>query len=123
MFSAIGTVAMTSTGSPSSATRHMVAITAAAPAMSHFMSSIFAAGLIEMPPESKVMPLPTSAIFLRAPGAGVGQPDQPRRAGRALADGEDAAVAALGQRLLVEDLDGQPGLLAGGGAASASSAG
>jgi len=32
------------------------------------MSSIFAAGLIEMPPLSKVMPLPTSATFVRAPG-------------------------------------------------------
>ena len=45
-----------------------MAITAAAPAMSLFMSSMFAAGLIEMPPLSNVMPLPTRAIFLRAPG-------------------------------------------------------
>ena len=45
-----------------------MAITAAAPAMSLFMSSIFRAGLIDSPPLSNVMPLPTSATFLRAPG-------------------------------------------------------
>ena len=38
-----------------------VATTAAAPDMSLVMWSMFAAGLIEMPPESNVMPLPTSA--------------------------------------------------------------
>ena len=54
-------------GQPSWATRHTVAITAAAPAMSLFISSMPAAGLIEMPPLSNVMPLPTSAIFFRAP--------------------------------------------------------
>ena len=32
----------------------------AEPAMSYFMSSILSAGLMEMPPVSKVMPLPTS---------------------------------------------------------------
>ena len=36
-----------------------------------------AAGLIEMPPESNVMPLPTRATL--RPGAGVPDPDQPRR--------------------------------------------
>ena len=34
--------------------------TLAAPPMSYFISSISAAGLIEIPPVSKVMPLPTS---------------------------------------------------------------
>ena len=42
-----------------------VATTAAAPDMSLVIWSIFAAGLIEMPPESKVMPLPTSATVAR----------------------------------------------------------
>ncbi len=65
-FSAIGTVATRSTGRASSPTRQAVAITAAAPAMSLFMSSIFAAGLIDRPPLSKVMPLPTRATFARA---------------------------------------------------------
>ena len=61
MFSAIGIQASTSTATPSCATARSVAITAAAPPMSHFISSIAAAGLSDRPPESKVMPLPTSA--------------------------------------------------------------
>jgi hypothetical protein len=61
-FSAIGTVAVSSTGRPSRATRQAVAITAAAPAMSLVMWCMLAAGLIDRPPLSKVMPLPTSAI-------------------------------------------------------------
>jgi len=67
MFSAIGTQASTSIASLSSAMAAMVAMTAAAPPMSDFMSSMWAAGLIEMPPESKVMPFPTSATFVFAP--------------------------------------------------------
>ena len=39
----------------------IVAATAAEPPMSEIMFSILAAGLMEMPPVSKVMPLPTSA--------------------------------------------------------------
>ena len=39
-------------------------VTAAAPPMSPFMSSMPAAGLIEMPPESKTTPLPTKATGL-----------------------------------------------------------
>jgi len=38
----------------------MAPMTAAAPHMSYFISSIASPGLIEMPPESNVMPLPTS---------------------------------------------------------------
>ena len=38
----------------------IVPSTLAAPHMSNFISSISAAGLIEMPPVSNVMPLPTS---------------------------------------------------------------
>jgi hypothetical protein len=41
--------------------------TAAAPAMSPFMSSMPAAGLIEMPPVSKHTPLPISASGGRSP--------------------------------------------------------
>ena len=41
-----------------------VAITAAAPPMSEVMWCMLAAGLIEMPPVSNVMPLPTSATVL-----------------------------------------------------------
>ena len=64
MFSAIGTVAMTSIGSCCLAASTTVAITAAAPPMSEVMWCMLAAGLIEMPPVSNVMPLPTSATFL-----------------------------------------------------------
>ena len=63
MFSAIGTVAITSMGSPWLAASTMVATTDAAPAISEVMWCIDAAGLIEMPPVSKVMPLPISATF------------------------------------------------------------
>ncbi|CAM5480470.1 hypothetical protein STANM309S_05989 [Streptomyces tanashiensis] len=45
---------------------------------------------------------------------GVGDPDQARRVHGADADTEDAAEAALGERLLVEDLDLEAVLLAGG---------
>ena len=64
MFSAIGTVAMTSIGSFCLAARTTVAMTAAAPPMSEVMWCMLAAGLMEMPPVSNVMPLPTSATFL-----------------------------------------------------------
>ena len=40
-------------------------MTTPAPAMSHFMSSMPSAGLIEMPPVSKVTPLPTKATGCR----------------------------------------------------------
>src|SRR5213592_782432 len=41
--------------------------TAAAPDMSNFMSSMFCAGLIEMPPESNVTPLPTRTTGAASP--------------------------------------------------------
>ena len=44
----------------SEATARSVPSTLAAPHMSNFISSISAPGLSEMPPVSKVMPLPTS---------------------------------------------------------------
>ena len=74
---------------------------------------MLAAGLIEMPPVSNVMPLPTSATFFGfLPfAAAVRQPHQPGRTRRALADADDAAVTVLGQRLVVEHLDLEPGRL------------
>ena len=51
---------MTRMGALSSAMARMAQMTAAPPAMSSFMRSMPSAGLIEMPPVSKVMPLPTS---------------------------------------------------------------
>ena len=60
MFSAMHAMPVTLIGSLRSATARTVAKTAAAPPMSAFMVCIDAFGLIEMPPVSNVMPLPTS---------------------------------------------------------------
>ena len=60
MFSAIGTVAVTGVETPKRAARTTVAITAAAPPISEIMFSMLAPGFSEIPPVSKVMPLPTS---------------------------------------------------------------
>ena len=60
MFSVDGTTAVTCAGSPSVAIASMASITAAPPDMSNFISCIFPAGLIEIPPVSKVTALPTS---------------------------------------------------------------
>ena len=59
-FSAAGTTAVTASGSPRRAAASTAASTAAPPAMSVFMWRMPALVLIEMPPVSKVMPLPTS---------------------------------------------------------------
>ena len=59
MFSVAGTTATTRRGTPSRAIARTAATTAAAPAMSSFIRSMPSAGLIEMPPVSKVTPLPT----------------------------------------------------------------
>ena len=59
MFSAAQTMAMTGTFGLSSAIARIAPIMAAPPAMSYFIFSMFSAGLIEIPPVSKVMPLPT----------------------------------------------------------------
>ncbi|MNW64182.1 hypothetical protein D3C74_424420 [compost metagenome] len=63
MFSARQSHPVTATGRPSLEAASTVCRTAAAPAMSDFMASMPLAGLIEMPPESNVMPLPTSATL------------------------------------------------------------
>jgi hypothetical protein len=59
MFSVEGTTATMLRGRPSSAIAPIASITAADPDMSIFISCIDPAGLIEMPPESKLTPLPT----------------------------------------------------------------
>ena len=68
MFSVVGTIPMTLTLGASAGSSDMVASTAAAPDMSVFIVSIPSAVLIDRPPESKVMPLPTRATVPRAPG-------------------------------------------------------
>ena len=60
MFSAVGTTPITRIGAPSIAMARIAQATAAPPAMSSFMRSMPSAGLIEMPPVSNVIPLPTS---------------------------------------------------------------
>ena len=67
MFSAIGANVLTLIGSPSAAITNVACTTAAAPAMSDFISFMLCAGLMVRPPESKVMPLPTSARWAFAP--------------------------------------------------------
>ena len=62
MFSVAGTMPTTLIGSCSWLTAFSVPSTEAAPHMSNFISSIAALGLIEIPPVSKVTPLPTRAI-------------------------------------------------------------
>ena len=60
MFSVVGTIADDVDGRFSSAIARIAQMTAAPPAMSSFIRSMPSAGLIEMPPVSNVMPLPTS---------------------------------------------------------------
>ena len=59
-FSAAATSPTTGTGQPTAPSAAMVAMTAPPPVMSRFMLAIASPGLMEMPPVSKVMPLPTS---------------------------------------------------------------
>ena len=60
MFSASGASAVMRTGSFISAAPNVAAMIAAAPPMSLRISFMPAAGLMQMPPVSNVMPLPTS---------------------------------------------------------------
>ena len=81
-------------------------VTAAAPPMSPFMSSMPAAGFIELPPVSKVTPLPTKAIGLSL-GLPPFQRMTTRRAprGRPLSHAEQRAHAELAHLLFGQDLD------------------
>ena len=65
-FSARASQAVTRTGRPRRAAAVTAARTVAAPAMSDFISGMEAAGFRLRPPESKVMPLPTSATWAAA---------------------------------------------------------
>ena len=86
--------------------RRISPITTPAPAMSHFMSPMPAAGLIEMPPVSKVTPLPTKASGAAAGGsAAMLHDDETRRPHAALRDAEQRAHAELAHAVLVENLD------------------
>ena len=68
MFSARQAYVVTRTGIARAAMANVADATAAAPDMSHFIVCMDDAGLIDRPPESKVMPLPTNAMWARALG-------------------------------------------------------
>ena len=70
-FSDVGTSPWTSTPGFRSASAWNRPITAAPPDMSYFISSIFAAGLMLIPPASKVSPFPTTTSFFFAFFAGL----------------------------------------------------
>src|SRR5665648_683157 len=80
MFSATHSHPVTLTGSSSVAAASTVCSTAAAPAMSSFIVTMPLAGLIDSPPESNVIPLPTIATE-RLARAGA-QLSRTRRGGR-----------------------------------------
>ncbi len=68
MFSASASNPVTFTPTARSANADMAPTMAAAPLMSDFMVFIDADGFNDRPPESKVMPLPTSTTAPTAPG-------------------------------------------------------
>ena len=72
-FSAAGTSPVTRNGQPIRPSAASTAITTAPPVMSRFMVDMASPGLIDRPPLSKVMPLPTRTTrgALRAPRGGV----------------------------------------------------
>src|SRR6476660_5964068 len=69
-FSARDGVRMAGIGSFNCAIAHMAPSTAIAPHLSNTIRCMFAAGLIEMPPVSKVIALPTMRSGFRVPGPG-----------------------------------------------------
>ena len=83
----------------------MAPSTAAPPAMSYFIFSMPSAGLIEMPPVSKVTPLPTSPRWAprRLHCRRVAEDDQRGRLGAAHGDPEQRAHAELPHAVLVEN--------------------
>ena len=109
MFSVIGTMPMTSIGAFRSEIARIAPMTAAPPAMSSFIRSMPSAGLIEMPPVSKVMPLPTRPSTGPTGGAWrrVAQHEHPRRLGAAAGDAEQQAHLEPRNLVLVQDLDVQ----------------
>ena len=94
-------------------------MTAAAPAMSPFMSSMRgAAGLIEMPPVSNTTPLPTKASGCASAAPPFQRSTTSRLSlRRALPDAEKRPHAEFRHRLFVENLDLDAELQQLGGAA------
>ena len=105
MLSAMQSQAVTRTGRPRVATAFVAARMLAAPAMSVFMPTMLAGRLQGEAARVERDALADQRDVRGGAGGRVVQADEPRRAGRALPDPEDAAVAAVGERRLVEDLD------------------
>ena len=113
IFSVDGMTAITLTRGLSCASARIAPSMAAPPAMSNFIFSMSLAGLMEIPPVSKVMALPTSPST-GAPGTSflrrVGQHNHSRRLGAAARHGQQRAHLEFRDALLVEDVDAEPGL-------------
>ena len=111
MFSVIGITATHRIGSFRRAIADMAQITAAPPDMSSFILSMLSAGLIEMPPVSKVMPLPTRPRTTSddGPRGLVTQDDDTRRLLTSTRDAQQHSHLERGDVRLVEDLDSQSG--------------
>ena len=108
MFSAAGITATMPTGSFMRAAAAAAANTAAAPLMSLFIAPMFSAGLIDIPPLSNVIPLPTRAIgSFSWPGRQVLDHDQGGRLGAAAGHAQERAHLEAGDLVGAEDLDGQ----------------
>ena len=109
MFSTSPTRPTTSTFALRPASAAISPTTAPAPAMSHFMSSIPPAGLMQMPPVSKVTPLPMNASGLAwlspLPRAVPLHHHHARLVGAALRHAEQRAEAELLHLLRAEHLD------------------
>ena len=112
MFSVVGTTPTTRIGAFSSAIARMAQTTAAPPAMSSFIRSMPSAGLIEIPPVSNVIPLPTRPRTgrLRRARRIVAQDDDPRRLAAAARHAEQQPHAEPLDLLLVEHLDADAGV-------------
>ena len=97
MFSLAQTMPMTRTFGLSWAMARMAPIMAAPPAMSYFIFSMPSEGLMEMPPLSKVIPLPDQAEhgLLGRAGGLVAHDDQPRLLVGALRDAPERAHLQL----------------------------
>ena len=106
MFSTAGTIPVTAIPGLSCAMACMAPMTAAPPAMSYFIFSMPSEGLMEMPPVSKVTPLPirprcAAEVGLLRP---VLHHDERGWIGAALGDAEKRAHAELPHAILLENL-------------------
>ena len=118
MFSVLGTTQMTLTLGLRAARARITPSMVAPPAMSYFIFSMPSAGLMEMPPVSKVTAFADQAddrgAGLWRIGRRVGDDDHARRLGTALGYAEEGAHLQVGDLLFVENFDGQAGLLGHG---------